>query len=369
MNVFMKKYLLLLIFAVVLQNAIAQISIQPILPLAGMVQKNNLWNIATINTSGETFTCRVELTLRDRASGLEVLTATTGQFQLSAGAKQLNASILAPLQYNYISTTSANRRDDFIPIGNYMACYRLTVLGKSFLAEECAAFDVEPLSPPMLITPVDSAVLAVAPSQFSWIPPAPMNLFSRLDYEVMITEIQPGQKAEEAMQQNLPFYTEPNVPVNNLTYTGAAANFEKDKWYAWQVIAKDDRNYAGKSEVWVFQLKENTTTKIEFGSSFSKMKVNNNELAVAQDAVLKVLYRNEITDEKVDIKIIDLTSTKSDKKVISFSTKLISGDNYIEKNLKGIMKPDEKKVYMAQLTNSRREIFTIRFVVKNTDKK
>jgi hypothetical protein len=365
----MKKYLLLLVFAVALQNAIAQISIQPILPLAGIVQKNNLWNIAVINTSGETFECRIELTLRDCASGLEVLTATTGQFQLRVGAKQLNAAFLAPLQYNYISTTSANRRDDFIPIGNYMACYRLTAFGKSLFTEECVAFDVEPLSPPMLINPADSSVLKVAPSQFSWIPPAPMNLFSRLDYEVVIAEIQPGQKAGEAIQQNLPFYTESNLTINNLTYTGAASNFEKDKWYAWQVIAKDDRNYAGKSEVWVFQVKENTTTKIELGSSFSKMKMNNNELAVAQDGVLKVLYRNEIADEKVDIKIVDLTNTKTDNKPNYFSTKLIVGDNYIERNLKGVIKLDDKKVYMAQLTNSRGEIFTIRFVVKYTDKK
>ncbi len=364
----MKKYLLLLIFVAALQNAIAQVSIQPILPLAGIVQKNNLWNIAVINTSGDTYSCRIELTLRDRLSGLEVLTAATGQFSLTAGAKQLNSSLLSPLQYNYIST-AANRRDEFIPIGNYTACYRLTINGKVPLAEECVAFDVEPLSPPMLIMPADSALLEVSPSQFSWIPPAPLNLFSRLDYEVMITEIQPGQKAEEAMQQNLPFYTEPNIPVNNLAYTGAAVNFEKDKWYAWQVVAKDDRNYAGKSEVWVFQVHENTNPKIELGSSFSKMKMNNNELAVAQDGVLKVLYRNEIADEKVDIQIVDLTNTNKDKKPNSFASKLIIGDNYIEKNLKGLMKLDEKKVYMAQLINSRGEIFTIRFVVKYTDKK
>jgi hypothetical protein len=366
----MKKYLLILIFIVILQNVFAQISIQPILPLAGMVQKNNLWNIAVITTSSDVYNnCRIELTLRDRASGLEVITATTGLFQLGAGAKQLNTAFLMPIQYNYFSSTVTNRTDDFIPIGNYTACYRLTINSKIPIAEECVAFDVEPLSPPMLITPADSSILEVAPSQFTWIPPAPLNLFSRLDYEVMITEIQPGQKAEEAIQQNLPFYTEPNVPINNLAYTGAAANFEKDKWYAWQVVAKDDRNYAGKSEVWVFQVKENTNTKVEVSSSFSKMKINNNELAVAQDGILKILYRNEITDEKVDIKIVDLTNTKNDRKAISFSTKLILGDNYIERNLKGIMKPDEKKVYMAQITNSRGEIFTIRFVVKYTNKK
>jgi hypothetical protein len=215
----MKKYLLLLFSSATLQQVTAQLSIQPILPLAGIVQKNNLWNIAVVNTSTVNYDCRIEFTLRDRTSGLEVLTATTNQFQVAAGAKQLSASLLAPLQYNYISTT-ANRRDDFIPIGNYIACYRLTANGKTTLAEECVAFDVEPLSPPMLITPADGSILETPPSQFSWIPPAPMNLFSQLDYEVVIAEIHEGQKPEEAILQNLPFYTEPNISTNNLTYKG-----------------------------------------------------------------------------------------------------------------------------------------------------
>ena len=126
MNEFMKKYLLVLIFAAAIQDAIAQISIQPILPLAGMVQKNNLWNIAIINTSSDTYNnCRIELTLRDRASGLEIITATTGFFQIGVGAKQLNTAFLMPIQYNYFSSTVTGRADDLIPIGNYTACYRL----------------------------------------------------------------------------------------------------------------------------------------------------------------------------------------------------------------------------------------------------
>lgn len=250
----MKKYVLLLFAAALVYSAPAQISIQPVLPFAGIVQKSNLWNIAVINTSTGIFDCRLELVLRNRATGLEVLTATTGQFQISPGAKQLNASLLIPVQYNYMSGNSFNRSDDFLPIGDYTACYRLTANSKNLVAEECASFDVEPLSPPMLINPADSSKLNVQPSQFSWIAPAPMNLFSRLQYEVLITEILPGQKAEEAMQQNLPFYTEPNISVNNLSYNSMASQFEKDKWYAWQVVARDDNNYAGKSEVWVFKI-------------------------------------------------------------------------------------------------------------------
>ncbi len=363
----MKSFFLFFISICMLQGAMAQISIQPILPLAGMVQKNNLWNIAIINTSNDSYDCRIELILRDRASGLEVLTAATGQFKVSQGTKQLNAALLMPLQYNYISASLNNRSDDFIPVGNYIACYRLTPFGKPTLAEECTAFDIEPLSPPMLINPADSSILAVAPSQFSWIPPAPLNLFSMLGYELRITEILPGQKAEEAIQQNLPFYTEPNIPVNNTTYTGGAANFETDKWYAWQVVARDDRNYAGKTEVWVFQVSQQKEGQAENNTSYARLKTGNNEMTVAQDGILKIVYRNELPDTDAAINIFDLGSNND--KPVHFKTKLIAGDNYIQYNLKNIMKPQEQKVYKAVLTNSRGEQSTIRFIIKNISQK
>jgi hypothetical protein len=358
----MKKYLLLLLFAPMLNELKAQVSIQPVLPLAGMVQKNNLWNIAIVNTSNANYDCRIELTIRDRASGLEVLTATTGQFQLATGAKQLNASLLAPLQYNYISTT-ATRRDDFIPIGNYIACYRLTANSKLALAEECVAFDVEPLSPPMLITPADNAVLEVAPSQFSWIPPAPMNLFSRLDYEVVIAEIQAGQKPEEAIQQNLPFYREPNVTINNLAYKGTVNNFEKDKWYAWQVVAKDDRSYAGKSEVWVFSVHNDPIEKmIVEQAPYIKMKKDVPEKGIAPNGILKLSYINETTDSIAKIRIIDLSVTDKKQDQV-FTVALSAGENLIEANLKKKFHVEKGRLYEAQIINSRNEKWVMQFEV------
>jgi hypothetical protein len=354
----MKKYLLLLILAGALQNAIAQISIQPILPLAGMVQKNNLWNIAVINTSSDTYNnCRIELTLRDRASGLEVITATTGLFQLGAGAKQLNTAFLMPIQYNYFSSAVTNRTDDFIPIGNYTACYRLTINGKVPVAEECVAFDVEPLSPPMLITPADSAVLEVAPSQFTWIPPAPLNLFSRLDYEVVITEIQPGQKAEEAMQQNLPFYTEPNIPVNNLAYTGAAANFEKDKWYAWQVIAKDDRNYAGKSEVWVFKVSNEQKVQPPTNDFYLLMEDNVKGTYKINSKTLRIKYPSQTNAFEAQVIFTDETGST----IKTTKQKIVQGDNYLDFTLNNQFK--QNKVYAVSIKDQNNKARTITFSI------
>lgn len=358
----MKKYLLFLFFSAMLADVVAQISIQPVLPLAGIIQKNNLWNIAVINTSSITLSCRLELILRDRKSGLEVMTATTGQFQIGAGAKQLNVTQLMPVQYNYISTNGSARTDDFVPIGDYTACYRLSG-DKNILAEECVSFDVEPLSPPMLISPADSSVLSTQPSQFTWIPPAPMNLFSRLDYEVMVTEILPGQKAAEAMQQNVAFYTEPNIPVNNLTYRGMASSFEKDKWYAWQVVARDDKSYAGKSEVWVFSVHNDPIEKMLVEQApFIKMKKDIPEKGIAPNGILKLSYINETTDSIVVIKIVDL-SVQNKKNNNEFTVALKGGENLIEYNLKKKFHLEKGRVYEAHIINSRNEKWVMQFEI------
>ncbi len=158
------------------------------------------------------------------------------------------------MQYNYIVSGIGNRLQGLIPAGSYMACYRLVnSTSKDNLAEECVPFDAEPLSPPMLIFPADSAQLEAAPNQLSWTPPAPDGMFDRLHYEIVITEINEGQKASEAIQENLPFYSDGSLYTNVMNYSGTGSSFEKDKWYAWQVIAKDDGNYAGEKRSLGFQ--------------------------------------------------------------------------------------------------------------------
>jgi len=365
----MKKYLLAVQLAITSAIAMAQISIQPVLPLAGIVQKNNFWNIAVIKSSAGNVDCRIEMTLRDRISGAEVLTATTGQFSLSAGARQLNAAALMPIQYNYLSPFLTPRTDDLVPIGNYTICYRLVMAGKNLLAEDCQSFDVEPLAPPMLISPSDSALLEVSPQQFAWTPPSPVNLFNRLEYETIITEILPGQKAEEAMQQNLPFYTESNLPVNNLSYRGTAASFEKDKWYAWQVVARDGNSYAAKSEVWVFKVSTVTPQDpVVEQAPFIKMKKEVAERGVAPKGVLKFYYNNETGDTMITVHLVNLNLNQADKKQTTFDMPLVPGENLLQKDLKKLIDVSKPGAYEAYIINARGEKWRVAFDVLNEKK-
>lgn len=332
----------------------AQYTLQPAIPTNGMLQKGQLWNLLVVNSSNNAVNCRLELTLRDRVTGLEQITATSSEFVLNKGARQFTNSLLAPTRYNNINTSFVGRgNEELLPIGNYVACYRLTTVGAKpvDLAEECTQFDIEPLSPPMLAFPADSAVLNIQPGQFTWIPPTPVQLFNHLSYEVMITEILPNQKAEEAIQQNLPFYMDLHAPFSLLNYNGTGGTFQKDKWYAWQVIAKDDRNYAAKSEVWTFKIKDSVIQQVPIPTSYAQLSNSLSDAATVAIKEGKALFMKYYSYEKEYLTKLKISRLNDTKAILEKETSIAYGDNFISMPLPSSIKKGE--TYQLTLTDSK----------------
>jgi hypothetical protein len=357
----MKKIVAIILFLLVNQLCKAQITIQPLLPQTGLFQKSQLWNILLVNNSTNDHECYMVLSLQDRENGTEVLSASTTLFNLGTEAKQLNDAVLTPIQYTYFSF-SGDKTNDFLPVGNYTACYKLMEAKEAVeLGEACVPFDVEPLSPPMLIIPADSSVLPISPAQFTWQPPAPMVMFQQLHYEIIVAEIYPGQRPDEAIELNAPFYIDLNVPNSFMNYTGAYPSFEKGKWYAWQVVAQDGENYAAKTPVWDFTISTDPAIALQSSDmSYVKLKRDYGAgLSVCKD-VLRFEYDNQVNDKQANYTITDLdkgTNVVSSKGIL----KLKPGANLIDI---GLDKQFEKnKKYLLQLSNSRSENWSIKFII------
>jgi hypothetical protein len=312
--------------------AIGQVTIQPGLPAVGLIQKNQLWNVLVVNGSPATYKCILAISLKDRSTGIDVLTATSGQFDVTAGAKQLNVNLLNPILYNYVTGGADNRMQGLLPAGTYMACYQLVTVatGKpETLAEECVQFDAEPLSPPMLIFPADSSLLETLPNQFSWIPPTPEGMFDRLRYELMITEVKEGQKAEEALQVNIPFYNDGALFSNRMNYPASAIAFEKEKWYAWQVTARDDKAYAGKSEVWVFKITKEAKTVTPVNDIYLLMQDEVKGTYQINSKNLHIKYFSYSSDDEAKV----IFSDEKGNTIKTVPQKIIQGDNYFDFSL------------------------------------
>ncbi|UAY53237.1 hypothetical protein [Ferruginibacter albus] len=356
----MKKIIVILIFClpVFYTAGIAQVTVQSLLPQTGIILKSQLWNMLVVNNTGNPLTGYLVLNVSDRESGSEVLSATSGFFSIDKEGKQLNAASLDPIQYTYFSF-SGDRTTDFLPTGSYTACFKLMsgTETSSELAETCIPFDVQPLSPPMLTFPSDSSVLVQSPGQFSWQPPAPLTMFDQLHYELQITEILPGQTPQEAIELNAPFYTDLNLQTNNITYTGSNPSFEKNKWYAWQVVAKDGLNYGAKTDVWDFKIDPTLIASSSISSSYILVQKNQASIYYLKDQTLRIKYYSYDPTQKTILKITD-PQGKILKKI---SETIVYGDNFLTYDLDNKFK--KGLVYSIEIIDNKNNKNTALFII------
>ena len=207
--------LLCLLLMGVISTSHAQVSMTLQVPPAGVLVKNQLWNIVLVNASNTDVLIRVNLVLLDVQTNQPVITATSAPVSLGKGAKQLQARDLSPVQYSYSIPAARVDMDPngLLPAGRFQACYTVVNAQKGdlTLVENCITVNVDPLSPPLLNTPANEDKLLTAYPQFTWLPPTPIGLFNDLGYAMVLVEVFPGQGKADAIQQN--------VPLNASVYT------------------------------------------------------------------------------------------------------------------------------------------------------
>src|ERR1700754_3454582 len=84
-------------------SARSQVSIVLQVPPTGVMQKNQLWNMALINASADARSVSIQLTLLDVRDGQSVLTAETRPILLTKGTTMITAKDVSPVQYDYQS--------------------------------------------------------------------------------------------------------------------------------------------------------------------------------------------------------------------------------------------------------------------------
>ncbi len=361
-----KKSILLLIGLVpLLVNA--QLVINAQLPAAGFVQKDQLWNLVLINNSADILDVTIQLNLQDAATGQVVLSAVTGNLLAGKGVKNIAAKDLQPILYNSnLPEFSAN----YLPMGSYIACYQASsILRKDVpIAQECIRFNIDPLSPPLLSSPADKAVIESPYPQFTWMPPSPYNMFTNLSYDLLVTEVTEGQSPAEAIQYNTPVYSKSDIAQPYESYASSFTKLDTGKIYAWQVVARNGLSYAAKTEIWTFKIAgPSWLQQIIDQTPFIKMKKDNPEKGIAPNSILKLSYYNETADTAVSIQILKLNDNI--KNVVFFNIHVNQGENLIQKDLQKLLHASEGQLYEAYIINSRNEKWKMLFEVHKYEEK
>lgn len=371
----MKLKMIFLVLAVTLGIApftVAQILITPQVPPQGLIQKNQLWNILIINQTGATRQVQVKLSLTDGLTGQQLLLGSGRTLVLPPGATQLREPDIAPIQYNYTGAYASLDRSpgDLLMAGVYIACYTLIENnGKGFetqIAEECLNTEVEPVSPPQLISPADTSVVETNYPYFNWIPPAPATMFANLQYEIRIAELKKGQSSDEAIQRNTPIYIQRYLSTPYLLYPASYTKLERGKSYAWQVIAKNGNVYTQKTEAWSFKIKEDSASIIIDNGMYAKLRKGFDAQSYICKGDMRFTYQNESGDTAATVSIYTI---QGDMKHIADTrkVKLRQGQNFVDLKIGNNGKYQDTQVYILELQNSRNEKWQLKFKYERKD--
>lgn len=352
------KFIMLLAFSIpaILR---AQVTINIVQVPAGMIKKDQLWNLVLTNNTNTTYDVTILLNLKDAVTGQSVLSAGTRSMQLSKGVKVLGLQDVQPVQYNYGAAAVGN----FLPLGSYIACYTVNRYNHELMeaiGTECVRINIMPLSPPLLNIPSNKSVLQTPVPQFSWTPPAPIDMFDNLSYDISVAEVLEEQSATEAIMYNTPVYVSSNVKAPYVNYPSTYARLQPGKTYAWRVTARNGDNYATATEAWTFTIAADSTKINPVSLSYIAVSKNPAEQGVHY-ITGNELYIKYYSFDKTHESVVRFLN--AEKKLIQeVKQTIIYGDNFLKFKLNHLYHSD--KVYFIEIADQQKNINTASFSIK-----
>lgn len=346
----------------------AQVTLTLQVPESGVLLKPQLWSAVITNSYPESKRVSLGLTLSNASTGEPVLTATSPAVELVAGPTLITESNISPISYDYLSSEITDRNPEgYLPAGSYVACYTVYLIDEKTtpVTEQCIPVVIEPVSPPILNIPFNDEVIHSAYPQFSWTPPAPLEIFSDLSYDFILVQVSGGQNPADAIQQNLPLYTTNTADVF-LNYPSSLSALDTGKIYAWQVTAKNNLEFAAQSDIWTFSIAD---TSFQYNKSnlnqYSKLKrVLDASVSAAINNLLVYYDNDEDSAASYSIYSIDPSSSGDStlQTVNSGVLPLKHGTNLISIPLNTISGIADGKQYLFQLYSVDGGIWSLKFI-------
>lgn len=253
------------------------------------------------------------------------------------------------------------------PEGEYEYCFEVDLSesklpGAAAFFENCFTHELQPLTPLLLINPVDGDEDCNKRPHFIWQPPMPMPADAR--FRLVLTEIKEKQEIIEAINYNPPIINQGNIPINQLSYPFNAPELKIGKRYAWQVIVYTGTIILKRSEVWVYTVKCNEEKQQVNTDSYREMKETNDGNFYAADKVIRFSFNNPYNAGDLNYSIVNLANPGVIIKNLP-ALKLQTGLNKYDIDLSEnkTFKNGEEYLLTVKLVNGRE--LKLRFTYKN----
>jgi hypothetical protein len=223
---------------------------------------DGLFNCRIIN-SGATQNGYLTITVTERKGGI-ICQVRTAEFSVLPGSNPIPVSATRAASVNFASNrlgqlTAASRS---FPEGDYDYCFALNYVHSDNPPEEqCFSYTLAPFAELNLIDPYNKDKICDKRPLLTWEPLIPGVPGSY--YQLVLTEIQKGQSATEAMNYNLPLINQSNILSPILPYPSIAQELVNKKRYAWQVTAYKDQTILNRSDIWEFVVDCRDTVKAD----------------------------------------------------------------------------------------------------------
>ena len=196
------------------------------------------------------------------------------------------------------------------PEGEYEYCFEVDLseskIPVAAFFENCFTHELQPMTPLLLINPVDGDEDCNKRPHFTWQPPMPMPAGAR--FRLVLTEIKEKQDIIEAINYNPPIINQGNIPINQLSYPFNAPELMLGKRYAWQVIVYAGTTIIKRSEVWVYTVKCNEEKQQVSTDSYREMKETNDGNFYAADKAIRFSFHNPYSAGDLNYSIVSLAN-------------------------------------------------------------
>jgi hypothetical protein len=321
-----------------------------------------------INSSGSALQVVETITIRE-ISGGNVSTIKTAPFQLFQGSNFISKAAFTNARFSfsnsYYGTTLG--QTGRLPEGEYEYCFQTEITGSKPsqippFYENCFTLQLQPMTPLLLINPVDEDKICNKRPDLNWQLPVPLPADAKC--RVLLTVIQEKQDIAEAIAFNLPVLNQGNVFGNRLMYPAGAPELKEGYRYVWQVTVYAGKTILKKSEIWTFTVQCEEEQKSQGGDSYRELKETDDGNFYIASKSLRFSFNNPYSMGNLDYTIEGISDPQSAIKKLP-KLKMNAGQNNYELDLSdnSAFKDGSEYLIRVRLINNRE--LTLRFIYKN----
>jgi hypothetical protein len=313
------RFLILLLLNFIVSSLNAQIDLALLANVSGDFYISDLFKLHVNNNNSKSLNVSLNFELINQGKSIYKCQINSIEFPIGSTFLQRDQIPLENEQFFGDSKSEFLSGTKVIPAGKYNWCIKITdKFTKEEIDKNCFPIDIEPITPPILMSPENGGVIENKQPLLIWLGPSPRTF--EYSYEIILTEIIGKQAPMDAVRKNFPLVKMKNLKETQLQYPLSSPELEYGKKYAWQIKATNSNGAIAYTETWYFTPKIDTSFEnVVFYENFIIPRAKQDGSSINVKNLLNVDLSNLVDLNDYTYQIIDM----KDRIVINNESNLV----------------------------------------------